>query len=1026
MPCLPTVHTVIEEQRQLILSGELSIGEPCAPFSLTKSMITKDGKVEFRSVEICGRKIPLNELRARLLKKQERFMYLYSNERISNMSAQDIHHFMAMMHYQPIPNSSIEELRHTVKMLQRNRTLAMWHDHSTILQTGYILFAVWVIYDPAVFYTQEYWKSLNPQKGNVHIQSLVEEPMIYMIAPSSSSPTDQLALVGDRTECLSELSKPVITSDGTTEINDCLRFFCGDKPAQQFERGTQIGGTYKCGGCGCKDVLMMDIAHAFHNSWRSLSDIQVLILAGRLGNQPGCLKPLDNLKIADLRQELQARGINTKGLLKPQLTSCLTDILQGVQRVPTLLTLNPAQSLTTLNLTKYEVLDCEPLHDLKGHLYNLLPDIPYLLPSQLKTECQQLLDTTLPKQTVSGAFLRIAAIKLFVKLKHEDIDPLLKELLSTIVRASELLYSYDSRRTPKTILRLYNITWFHHELCCHFLSNPRHQSRSHFFGIYLHDLVVHAPCIFQEVCLRSTNAESQERLFSQAKHIGLKATNRKPENVLPTILLCMQARQNTGDCLQSIYQQDSMVSTAASQVDIYTGTYISNSFISSRLSSWQAHLMRISSFLKHGMGVWWKNEEGGVKFLDGDNDPDFQPQGPQLHHYRSITLPDVYHQISQDWNTILYTNTTLPTPSIRLYDADGNYERSVSFFASDIDMTPLNSMQTSPEDVCLPSGPVSIVTSSEAVEISMKTSTEGLETTMRTSPEDGSTLPSTPSTQMETSSKADENSMEMSAEGLETTMQTSTKSMCLPSPPLSIQPSSEVSMETTTGGLETSMEPTPGAQENSLSCDVSVQASSENATSISSMQISSSLGVTTCAQGTYNTPYRTRCRLSQSHTLLPTKMFQKTQCSTVSTGCNTETMEDVTLQCSLECLEQAQNTDVSEGLHTKAAKLICKVTGSNSSLKKFDNLRLRLKEEGQKNRKPTRSEKEEYQTLLAELQTTVLSVKYKIKDVLKSAEREYIASGAVQLHNHNGTYKDLHKKLELTKKIVSLWSNFEL
>ena len=61
------------------------------------------------------------------------------------------------------------------------------------------------------------------------------------------------------------------------------------------------------------------------------------------------------------------------------------------------------------------------------------------MPSQLKSECQQLLDTTLPKQTVSGAFLRIAAIKLFVKLYHEDIDPLLKELLSTIVRASELI-----------------------------------------------------------------------------------------------------------------------------------------------------------------------------------------------------------------------------------------------------------------------------------------------------------------------------------------------------------------------------------------------------------------------------------------------------------------------------------------------------------------------------------------------------------------------------------------------------------
>lgn len=138
------------------------------------------------------------------------------------------------------------------------------------------------------------------------------------------------------------------------------------------------------------------------------------------------------------------------------------------------------------------------------------------------------------------------------------------------------------------------------------------------------------------------------------------------------------------------------------------------------------------------------------------------------------------------------------------------------------------------------------------------------------------------------------------------------------------------------------MRTSPEAQENRLSCSVSVQASSENATSIStllSMQ-STSLGVTTCKQGTSTTPHRTRCRSSQSHTLQPTEMFQKTQCYTVSTGSNTEadsnteTIKDVTLQCSLECLEE-QNPDMPEGLHTKAAKLICKVTGSNSSLIKF-------------------------------------------------------------------------------------------
>ena len=258
--------------------------------------------------------------------------------------------------------------------------------------------------------------------------------------------------------------------------------------------------------------MMVDLAHAFYHSWRSLNDIQNLALAGQFGSKPGCLKPLDNLKVADLRKELQTRGVETQGMLNPQLMSILTDILQGVQRVPTLLTLCPTQSLTSLNIQKYQVIDCEPLHDLKGHLYNLLPEIPHLLDSPVSQECQQLLETTLPKQKVSGAFLRVAAIKL---LQKHNVSSLVLALLDTIVRISELLYSFDQKRTPKTIFCLYNITWYHHELCCKLLPNPKHQTQHHLFGIYLHDLVAHAPPIYQQVCLRSMNAESQERLFRQ-------------------------------------------------------------------------------------------------------------------------------------------------------------------------------------------------------------------------------------------------------------------------------------------------------------------------------------------------------------------------------------------------------------------------------------------------------------------------------------------------------------------------------
>ncbi len=44
----------------------------------------------------------------------------------------------------------------------------------------------------------------------------------------------------------------------------------------------------------------------------------------------------------------------------------LVNLLKGAQRVPSLLVLNPKQSLQELNLQQYEVLDCEPLHDLKS------------------------------------------------------------------------------------------------------------------------------------------------------------------------------------------------------------------------------------------------------------------------------------------------------------------------------------------------------------------------------------------------------------------------------------------------------------------------------------------------------------------------------------------------------------------------------------------------------------------------------------------------------------------------------------
>ena len=117
-------------------------------------------------------------------------------------------------------------------------------------------------------------------------------------------------------------------------------------------------------------------------------------------NHACTLKPLDNLKIGELQKELQARGYDTTDKLKPELQERLCSLLKGAQRVPTILTLNPTQSLHRLNLTDYEVLDCEPLHDLKGHIYHVIKELPYLLSSPAKDQIKQVIETTLPKQQV--------------------------------------------------------------------------------------------------------------------------------------------------------------------------------------------------------------------------------------------------------------------------------------------------------------------------------------------------------------------------------------------------------------------------------------------------------------------------------------------------------------------------------------------------------------------------------------------------------------------------------------------------
>ena len=222
----------------------------------------------------------------------------------------------------------------------------------------------------------------------------------------------------------------------------------------------------------------------------------------------------------------------------------------------------------------------------------------------------------------------------------------------------------DSKCCPKLVLRLYNLTWLHHELVRDLLYNKT-QSNTRLFGNYLHALTVHAPVQYETMCLLSVNAENQERLFSQAKRISLRATNRKVDNVLPTILLSIQARQKMADHKPLAMKKNTIVMSVAAKLPPFDGTTIEKAFVRGRLQSWQAHLERFSAFLKCGENIWWYENNSTYNFKDSDSEDDYNSQGPKLLHFCTTKLSEIQTGTKETWQKIIEQDINLPTPSIR-------------------------------------------------------------------------------------------------------------------------------------------------------------------------------------------------------------------------------------------------------------------------------------------------------------------------------------------------------------------------
>ena len=123
---------------------KLSVGEPCSPYTLRQMTFDK-GKLVESFTTVYGRKLPLAELRSKLLKAHERFMRLQTDQDIHAIPQSDLLSQLSSLSL-PISDSIpiAQLLYHLLAKFQRNRTLCMWHDHATILGRGFLMITVHV------------------------------------------------------------------------------------------------------------------------------------------------------------------------------------------------------------------------------------------------------------------------------------------------------------------------------------------------------------------------------------------------------------------------------------------------------------------------------------------------------------------------------------------------------------------------------------------------------------------------------------------------------------------------------------------------------------------------------------------------------------------------------------------------------------------------------------------------------------------------------------------------------------------
>ena len=521
VPCEPTPKVTKALLQKEIADGKINPGIAVVPRTIEKQVIDANGSLITKEKVSWSRTITLKELREQLLKEQAKYMRLTSDAVFSKMPQEEISTM-----YNNLPsgldntiNPTHVEMVCALKNAQRNRHLTFWHDGSSLISHAYMLFTVQILYDPLVFYTnKEFCELKNLNKFDV--QGRVEEPMIYILGQAKSSNEHQLQYVKIRMEDIAELKDTPLEEQGSKiKIFDHVRMFIGDGPARQFESGQSKGGTFPCVACPVLNNCRHKLKDTMVLPRISLEDKRKLIMKGNRANfDPS--KSLMDLKKKDTFEEVKARQLLAQGDEGKGLLGLYKELLKGNLlgsfRLPALCTVNPMIEVKSL-IGPYEVVACEPMHDLKGHIENLLLEMPYHVKKENSVIVSTLINNLL-EHACSAFHYRKALLDL---LLHKEISSLLGMkiymILRTLAEMMAICYAKEEMRCSRQLL--------HYQLCAHqhailleeivgytpkLKSKLTHES---FYGAYFHSIVDHVGEVLQVMSVASVYTENTERLF---------------------------------------------------------------------------------------------------------------------------------------------------------------------------------------------------------------------------------------------------------------------------------------------------------------------------------------------------------------------------------------------------------------------------------------------------------------------------------------------------------------------------------